>query len=172
MCGLPQAGLISQQLLEKFLNIKGYQQSELTPGFWTHTWRPIYFSLCMDAFGVKYNGNQHTDYPISVLKEHYTISQYFKGQSYLGIDLNWDYQNSVFHISMLKYVANSIKLFHHKHPKNHRINLTPTSIPSMGQKHSTPLMRAATLSWHQQTKKLYKNSPALSFTTQEPLMRQ
>ena len=54
MYGLLQAGLISQQLLEKILNNKGYQQSGIIPGFWMHEWRPIFFSLCVDDFVVKY----------------------------------------------------------------------------------------------------------------------
>ncbi len=33
MYGLPQAGLLAQHLLEKWLNKEDYQQSELTPGF-------------------------------------------------------------------------------------------------------------------------------------------
>ena len=40
MYGLPQAGLIAQELLEKRLNEEGYFQSKLVPGFWTHQWRP------------------------------------------------------------------------------------------------------------------------------------
>jgi hypothetical protein len=39
MYGLPQAGIIAQELLEKRIKIAGYSQSKLTPGFWTHTWR-------------------------------------------------------------------------------------------------------------------------------------
>ena len=54
--GLPQAGLIAQQLLEKRLNKKVYHQSEINLGLWKHTWRPICFSLCVDDFGVKYVG--------------------------------------------------------------------------------------------------------------------
>ena len=50
-----------------------------------------------------------------MLKEHYTIYQYWKGKRYLGLDFNWDHQNRVVHISILKYVANAIKSFHHKH---------------------------------------------------------
>ena len=53
MYGLPQDVLLAQQLLDKHLNRKGYQQIEITPGFWTHKWRPISFSLCVDDFGVK-----------------------------------------------------------------------------------------------------------------------
>ena len=70
MYGLPQSGLLAQQLLEKRLNKKGYRQSELTPGFWTHEWRPISFSLCVDDFGVKYVGKQHADHLMTILKEH------------------------------------------------------------------------------------------------------
>ena len=36
MYGLPQAGLIAQQLLEKRLNREGYFQSDIVPGLWTH----------------------------------------------------------------------------------------------------------------------------------------
>ena len=36
MYGLPQAGLLAQQLLGERLNNKGYSQSTLVPGLWTH----------------------------------------------------------------------------------------------------------------------------------------
>eukprot|EP00804_Cyclotella_cryptica_P008968 CCRYP_012064-RI/>CCRYP_012064-RI protein AED:0.45 eAED:0.45 QI:0/-1/0/1/-1/0/1/0/124 len=48
MYGLPQAGIIAQQLLERRLATKGYRQSTITPGFWKHDWRPISFTLCVD----------------------------------------------------------------------------------------------------------------------------
>ena len=38
MYGLPQTGLLAQQLLEERLNAKGYSQSTLVPGLWTHDW--------------------------------------------------------------------------------------------------------------------------------------
>ena len=41
MYGLPQAGLLANELLEKRLNKYGYYQSKLVPGLWTHEWRPI-----------------------------------------------------------------------------------------------------------------------------------
>jgi hypothetical protein len=34
MYGLPQAGVIAQQLLEERLQIDGYRQSKTTPGLW------------------------------------------------------------------------------------------------------------------------------------------
>ena len=53
MYGLPQEVKLAHELLEKRSNKAGYKQSGLTPGFWTHTWRPISFTLCVDDFGVK-----------------------------------------------------------------------------------------------------------------------
>eukprot|EP00804_Cyclotella_cryptica_P006250 CCRYP_010108-RA/>CCRYP_010108-RA protein AED:0.40 eAED:0.40 QI:0/-1/0/1/-1/1/1/0/258 len=50
MYGLPQAGIIAQQLLEQRLQANGYHQSKLNPGFWTHDMRPICFALCVDDF--------------------------------------------------------------------------------------------------------------------------
>ena len=55
MYGLPQAGLIAQELLEERLNKEGYRQSMIVPGLWTHDWRPIQFTLVVDDFGVKYD---------------------------------------------------------------------------------------------------------------------
>ena len=45
---LPQAVLLAQQLIEKRLNAKGYNQSTLAPGLWTHSWIPITFTLCVE----------------------------------------------------------------------------------------------------------------------------
>eukprot|EP00804_Cyclotella_cryptica_P002855 CCRYP_009391-RA/>CCRYP_009391-RA protein AED:0.18 eAED:0.18 QI:0/0/0/1/1/1/2/0/800 len=45
MYGLPQAGIIAQQLLKQRLQANGYQQSKINPGFRTHDWQPICFAL-------------------------------------------------------------------------------------------------------------------------------
>ena len=58
--GLPQAGIIAQDLLAKQLQEHGYSQSKTTPGLWKHEWRPIIFSLVVNNFGVKYVGVEHT----------------------------------------------------------------------------------------------------------------
>ena len=50
MYGLPQAGLLANQLLEKRLNKRGYFQSKLVPGSWKHKWRPVQFTLVVDDF--------------------------------------------------------------------------------------------------------------------------
>ena len=45
MYGLPQAGIIAQELLQERLLKAGYRQSKVTPGYWKHDWRPISFTL-------------------------------------------------------------------------------------------------------------------------------
>ena len=59
MYGLPQSGLLANELLEKGLNKHGYHQSKLVPGLWKHDTRPIRFTLVVDDFGVKYEGKEH-----------------------------------------------------------------------------------------------------------------
>jgi hypothetical protein len=57
MYGLPQAGILAQELLEKRLNKHGYCQSPITPGLWRHNFFLISFTLCIDNFGIKYVGH-------------------------------------------------------------------------------------------------------------------
>ena len=117
MYGLPQAGLLAQRLLEKRLNAEGYHQSPLTPGLWTHAWRPITFTLCVDDFGVKYVGQEHVDHLMAVLRKDYTISCDPDGKRYLGLDLDWDYETRIVYLSMLDYVKAAIARFQHKPPR-------------------------------------------------------
>jgi hypothetical protein len=45
MYGLPYAEIIAQKLLEERLELHRYTQSDKTPAFWSHKWRPISFTL-------------------------------------------------------------------------------------------------------------------------------
>ena len=116
MYGLPQAGIIAQQLLEQRLQANGYHQSKLNPGFWTHDWRPICFALCVDDFGVKYVGKVHADHLINTLKGHYDISTDWEGRRYIGLTLQWDYRNRTVRLSMPGYCEKAGQRFHHPKP--------------------------------------------------------
>ena len=52
----------------------------MTPGFWTHAWRPISFTLVVDDFGVNYVGKEHADHLVGLLKENYEISKDWGGK--------------------------------------------------------------------------------------------
>jgi hypothetical protein len=73
--GLPQAGILAQELLEKWLNKHGYSQSKVVPGLCTHSTRPISFTLAVDNLGMKYMGKEHAIYLVSILKQHDEISE-------------------------------------------------------------------------------------------------
>ena len=94
MYGLPHARIIAQKLLEERLNKAGYHQSDKSPGFWKHEWRPVALSLIVDDFGVKYVGDDHAKHLIKVLEEHYTVTQDWKGERYSGITMDWDYHHA------------------------------------------------------------------------------
>jgi hypothetical protein len=59
--GLPQAGILTNNLLQNWLAPHGYYECINTPGLWKHKWCPITFTLVVDDFGVIYVGNEHTN---------------------------------------------------------------------------------------------------------------
>jgi hypothetical protein len=114
MYGLPQAGLLANELLEKRLNEDGYFQSKLVPGLWKHEWRPIQFTLVVDDFGVKYVGEEHAHYLKRTLEKNYSVTTDWTGTRYIGITINWDYVRRRVHLSMPGYAAKALKQFQHK----------------------------------------------------------
>jgi hypothetical protein len=112
MYGLPQAGIIVQELLETQLKTAGYMQSKLTPGYWKHKWQPISFTLVVDNFGVKYIGKGHVMHLINVLKKHYEVKREdWEGRQNLGITMDWDHKNHEVHLPMPEYVERALACF-------------------------------------------------------------
>ena len=54
MYGLPQAGILSNNLLTKHFSTYGYIPTVHTIGLWRQQMHPIYFTIVVDDFGVKY----------------------------------------------------------------------------------------------------------------------
>ena len=96
-------------------------------GLWTHSWRPVTFTLCVNDFGVNYVDEQHVDHLMTVLSSHYTISIDWTVSRYLVIDLDWDYEKRKVNLSILSYVQDSLTRFHQSHPTSRNTDLTPTS---------------------------------------------
>jgi hypothetical protein len=108
MYGLPQVGILAQELLKTRLNKHGYCQSPLTPGLWRHDFRPISFMLYVDNFGIKYVGQEHAEHLTSILNKHYKCKLEWEGQWYLGMDIDWNYTGHTVHVSMLEYVPKAL----------------------------------------------------------------
>ncbi len=116
MYGLPQAGIIAQELLAKRLKEHGYSQSETTPGLWKHEWQPITFSLIDNNFGIKYVGKEHAQHLIQMVQKHYKCLLKEQGEQYCGLTIKWDYPGKKVHLSMPLYVKNGLKQFQHPPP--------------------------------------------------------
>ena len=88
MYGLPQAGILANKLLKTRLTDHDYYEVPYTPGLFTHNTRPIWFTLVVDDFGIKYNGKEHADHLLKVLRGHYSVEVDWNGALYCGITLN------------------------------------------------------------------------------------
>ena len=128
MYGLPQSGLLANELLEKRLNKHGYRQSKLVPGLWKHDTRPIQFTLVVDDFGVKYVGEEHALHLKKALEGDYKVTTDWTGARYIGITLDWDYKKRQVHLSMPNYVRKALKQFQHVRT-NKKQNAPYPSIP-------------------------------------------
>jgi hypothetical protein len=54
MCGLKQAGLLFNQILQQLLAHYGNYPGRHTPGLWLHKTRPIEFTVFVDDFAITY----------------------------------------------------------------------------------------------------------------------
>ena len=116
MYGLPQAGILANQLLKTRLAPHGYYECKHTPGLWRHKWRPITFVLVVDDFGVKYKGREHALHLAAALKEHYDITTDWTGSLFIGISLKWDYTRRTVQLSMPNYINKMLQRYQHSKP--------------------------------------------------------
>ncbi len=84
-------GILAQELLEQCLKKHGFRQSPVTPGLWQHGYWPISVTLCVDNFGIKYVGCEHTKHLTAILGKHYKCLHDWGGQGYLSTSIDWDY---------------------------------------------------------------------------------
>ncbi len=93
MYGLPQAGILANKLLKKWLARHGSFEQPYTPGLWKHVCRPVCFNLCVNDFGIKYIGIKNLQHLYNTLrKETYKIVEDYEGKFYCGISRKWNYK--------------------------------------------------------------------------------
>jgi Reverse transcriptase (RNA-dependent DNA polymerase) len=147
MYGLKQAGRLANDQLTKFLAEAGYHPCPITPGLWTHETRPIWFSLVVDDFGIKYTDIADAEHLLATLRAHYTISLDMSGTRYCGLTIAWDYNCRTCDISMPGYIARALERFQHPHPARPQHSPHPWLKPVYGKSpqltpeiiHSPPL---------------------------------
>jgi hypothetical protein len=134
MYGLPQAGIIAQQLLEERLEKHGYRQSKTTPGLWKHDTRPITFTLVVDDFGVKYVGEENAQHLLDAVRQYYKCSCDWVGERYCGITIKWDYDGRKVHLAMPGYLPKALTRFKHPIPTKPQDQPYPHVKPNYGAK--------------------------------------
>jgi hypothetical protein len=134
MCGLKQAVLLANQLLQKRLAPFGYYPARHTPGLWLHKTRPIAFSLVVDDLAVKYVGKQHVYHLRNALLRSYELTTDWEGKSYSGMPLQWYYKNRTCGIYMPGYTANVLSKFQHDKPKHPQATPSRYGMPVYGAK--------------------------------------
>ena len=116
MYGLPQAGFLANELFSKRLEKAGYYQCQFTSGLWRHVWRPITFALVVDDFGIKVTGDTHTNHLLKTLRKDYEVTVDWKGELYVGIKLEWDYEKRTLDTHIPGFVPSALHKYQHKRP--------------------------------------------------------
>jgi hypothetical protein len=86
MYGLPQAGILTNKMLQQRLALDGYHPTEHTHGLRKHEPRPIWFLLIVDDFSIKYIGLDNAEHLLASIKNKYAISIDWTGSAYCGLN--------------------------------------------------------------------------------------
>ena len=116
MYGLKQAGRLANDLLQERLGEYGYTPVPITPGLWKHATRNITFTLVVDDFGIGYSKQEDLDHLLHALQSHYNISTDLKGSTYIGLNIEWDYNAHTVDISMPGFIERALLRFKHNKP--------------------------------------------------------
>jgi hypothetical protein len=131
MYGLPQAGLIAQELLEQQLSNVGYSQSKIIPGLWTHETRQTCFTLVVNNFAVKFTKMGDAQHLIEALKQNYMITINWGAIKYIGLTFDWDYNKGQVHVHMPGYLDKVFLTFKHVAPSKKKTHPISTPFPNM-----------------------------------------
>ena len=88
----------------------------------------------MDDFSVNFVGKEHVDDLLKTLHDNYTVSTDWEGTRYLGMNLDWDYDNCEVHVSMLGYFTEALKHFKHMSPRKPQHQPHPHVLLTYGAK--------------------------------------
>jgi hypothetical protein len=120
MYGLPQAGILTNELLQHNLAKDGYRPTTHTHGLWTHNTRPISFSLVVDDFGVEYVRREQAEHLMACIKKNYNISSDWNGTAYCGLTLDWNYEDRTVDLSLPGYIKAALHKYQHPTPAHYQ----------------------------------------------------
>ena len=131
--GFREAGYIANVKLKRVLDLEGYVPSKFTSGLFTHKTREIGFSLVVDDFNVRYKKREDAEHLLKTISNRYPVKAEWDPKFYLGITLEFDFEERTCKMSMQGYVKQALIKFHHKFSKTTH-SLSPFNAPVYGQK--------------------------------------
>ena len=138
---LEELGKLSNVELQTVLASEGYEPRPFTHGLYRHKTRPIAFSLVVDDFGVKYINVKDAEHLENTVKKHYPIKTNWKGNYYLGMILDWNYNkvhnNRAVTLSMPGSVKEALLKFQHE-KTTEQFAASPYKEPIYGKKAQLP----------------------------------
>mgnify|MGYP000683145821 FL=1 len=136
MYGLPQASRLAYDALVPRLAKAGYREAGITPGLFKHDTNKILFCLTVDDFGVQYPDYATAQHLVRTLKEHYEITEDWKGEKYCGLDLVWSYEDDErwVDVSINGYVKKALQRFAHEPPSRPQHSPSQWTKPQYGAK--------------------------------------
>jgi hypothetical protein len=135
MYGLPQAGILKNELLQQRLVLDGYRPTEHTHGLWKHKTWPVWFSLVVDDLGIKHIGRDIAEQLMAAIKKNYDISSDWTGSAYCSFKIDWDYTNGTDDLSMPGYIKVHYISIIIQHPRVLKMHHTSGIRPYMVPKH-------------------------------------
>jgi hypothetical protein len=128
--GLPQAGILANDLLRSRLLTEGFYEAASTPGLWHHKWHPLQICLIIDDFGVEYVGTIHFNFLLNLLKKYHGVQCNMAGDKLAGIAICWDYPRKHCRLSMPGYINNLLIKFKHPCPRKPQFSPPTNACPS------------------------------------------
>ena len=124
--GLPQSGMLANNLLHTRLNKNGYFEATTTPGIWKYQCQPIQFCFIVGDFVPKYVGERHIHHLRNVLKQHCEITEDWKGTTFAGNNIKWNYAQKhaerLCRLCIKDYIKYVLLRFGHKVPHNPQLS--------------------------------------------------
>ena len=114
------------------------------------------FELVVKDFGVEHIGESNAKYIIHTLRQHWDITKNWKGDKFLGIDFEWNYNDHTSRMSMKKYIQQLLLRFHHQTPSKpchaphvHQVTTYGTKVQHEPAPDQTPTLNSEQIKWMQ-----------------------
>jgi hypothetical protein len=132
--GLKQSGRIAHDDLVKHLADHGYHKVALTESLFKHESRDIAFALVVDDFAIKYTKKEDAEHLSTIMNAKYPFKVDWKAKQFIGIHLDWNYDQSTVTLSMDGYVEQALKELQHLPARKHHSAPSKMEEPQYGEK--------------------------------------